>query len=198
MERLTASNTIYEQGTTPFVSRRLCDSWSTNSPILHTALDDLESFAWVCLWEGLRTEHTLEGSKWLTRLSDADLSVVNATKALITNYYTDPDSGRLDELKLPSAVISLQPLLTRLFVQCSTHLSLINKLVVRISDVKPQRNGRFTAEERRTMLVTALDSDHRVKFVCGMKELCREGYRSILSILVDEYKSLLEMHDTRM
>ena len=38
------------QGTLPFMSARLLYSWLKNKPIVHTAVDDLESFLWVLVW----------------------------------------------------------------------------------------------------------------------------------------------------
>ncbi|KAF8511365.1 hypothetical protein JB92DRAFT_2639550, partial [Gautieria morchelliformis] len=40
-------------GTLPFISYRILDAWSINKPTLHTAIDDLESFAWVVLFAAL-------------------------------------------------------------------------------------------------------------------------------------------------
>ncbi|KAI9435683.1 hypothetical protein H4582DRAFT_1817249, partial [Lactarius indigo] len=37
-------------GTLPFVSIRLLSDWRLNKPVLHTAIDDLESFLWVLVW----------------------------------------------------------------------------------------------------------------------------------------------------
>jgi len=172
------------------VSYRLCEFWSADISILHTALDDLESFAWVVLWEALRTEYTVKGSEWLGHLSNADLSIVSNMKAAIRGFYTDPFGIVLDQMNLPSSVITLRPLLTRLFALCSTHSSLINQFIMKISDVKPGNQGRFTPEQLQSMLLMSLDMNHRDKFVRGMEELCREGYRSFLSILVDEYNNL--------
>ena len=38
------------QGTLPFMSARLLSSWDQDRPIVHTAVDDLESFLWVLVW----------------------------------------------------------------------------------------------------------------------------------------------------
>ena len=38
------------QGTLPFMSLRLLAAWARDLPIVHTAVDDLESFLWVLVW----------------------------------------------------------------------------------------------------------------------------------------------------
>jgi hypothetical protein len=38
------------QGTLPSMSTRLLNAWDNNWPIVHTAVDDLESFLWVLVW----------------------------------------------------------------------------------------------------------------------------------------------------
>jgi hypothetical protein len=38
------------QGTLPFMALRLLYAWETDKPIVHTAVDDLESFLWVLVW----------------------------------------------------------------------------------------------------------------------------------------------------
>ena len=38
------------QGTLPFMSTRQLDAWDAGQPIVHTAIDDLESFLWVLVW----------------------------------------------------------------------------------------------------------------------------------------------------
>ncbi|KAI9431181.1 hypothetical protein H4582DRAFT_1822883, partial [Lactarius indigo] len=41
---------LERSGTLPFVSIRLLSDWRLNKPVLHTAIDDLESFLWVLVW----------------------------------------------------------------------------------------------------------------------------------------------------
>lgn len=43
-------NLYCEQGTLPFMSRCLLRSLELGDRILHTAMDDLESFLWVLVW----------------------------------------------------------------------------------------------------------------------------------------------------
>jgi len=52
-------------GTLPFMSQRLLNPWDDDEPIVHTAIDDLESFLWVLIWalvqifEGVRDDQKL-------------------------------------------------------------------------------------------------------------------------------------------
>jgi hypothetical protein len=39
-----------QQGTLPFMSKRLVFAWIMGKSALHTAIDDLESFLWVLVW----------------------------------------------------------------------------------------------------------------------------------------------------
>ncbi|KAH9036428.1 hypothetical protein EDB84DRAFT_1398059 [Lactarius hengduanensis] len=41
---------LERSGTLPFMSTRLLNQWRLNRPVLHTAIDDLESFLWVLVW----------------------------------------------------------------------------------------------------------------------------------------------------
>ncbi|KAH8990117.1 hypothetical protein EDB86DRAFT_2807421, partial [Lactarius hatsudake] len=41
---------LERSGTLPFMSARLLDEWRLNNLVLHTAIDDLESFLWVLVW----------------------------------------------------------------------------------------------------------------------------------------------------
>ncbi|KAH8992032.1 hypothetical protein EDB92DRAFT_1816151 [Lactarius akahatsu] len=41
---------LERSGTLPFMSTRLLDEWRLNNLVLHTAIDDLESFLWVLVW----------------------------------------------------------------------------------------------------------------------------------------------------
>lgn len=40
----------FPQGTSPFISPRLLFAWSGDTPIIHTAIDDLNAFVWVIIW----------------------------------------------------------------------------------------------------------------------------------------------------
>jgi hypothetical protein len=73
------------QGTLPFISRRILDAWSINEPTLHTAIDDLESFAWVVLWTALHKsrKQSIKEKNWLWALSGDYIDAVAAKKCAI-------------------------------------------------------------------------------------------------------------------
>ncbi|KAF8491086.1 hypothetical protein F5888DRAFT_1620330 [Russula emetica] len=50
-------------GTIPFMSMRLLDAWQVRGTIIHTALDDLESFLWVLIWGIVHASKVIEGAK---------------------------------------------------------------------------------------------------------------------------------------
>jgi hypothetical protein len=61
---------------------------------LHTAIDDLESFAWVGLWAALHqmTEKSIEEKLWLAALSCDDISRVADKKlAIMLNRFNAED-----------------------------------------------------------------------------------------------------------
>ncbi|KAH9048838.1 hypothetical protein EDB84DRAFT_1261915, partial [Lactarius hengduanensis] len=49
---------LERSGTLPFMSTRLLQDWRLNKPVLHTAIDDLESFLWVLIWSLVRIFQT--------------------------------------------------------------------------------------------------------------------------------------------
>ncbi|KAH8992117.1 hypothetical protein EDB92DRAFT_1859853 [Lactarius akahatsu] len=49
---------LERSGTLPFMSTRLLQEWRLNKPVLHTAIDDLESFLWVLIWSLVRIFQT--------------------------------------------------------------------------------------------------------------------------------------------
>ena len=57
------------QGTLPFMSLRLLSAWDEDQPIVHTAVDDLESFLWVLVWALV---HILKEFGTTTRNSTVD------------------------------------------------------------------------------------------------------------------------------
>ena len=47
----------------PFVSMRILDAWEAREKIIHTALDDLESFLWLLIWCIVHASKDIEGAK---------------------------------------------------------------------------------------------------------------------------------------
>jgi hypothetical protein len=64
-----------QQGTLPFMSDRLLISLEKKTHVLHTAVDDLESFIWVLVWSLI---YILKGV--------ADITNENSTVHLLTHY----------------------------------------------------------------------------------------------------------------
>ncbi|KAJ7182560.1 hypothetical protein C8R43DRAFT_1228935 [Mycena crocata] len=62
----------HRSGTLPFISREILKRWDHPAELNHTALDDLESFFWVFLWE------TLQKGEALELLSSSDSSFLKA------------------------------------------------------------------------------------------------------------------------
>jgi len=50
-------------GTMPFMSIRLLSAWQGRQTVIHTALDDLESFLWVLMWGIVYASKDIEGAK---------------------------------------------------------------------------------------------------------------------------------------
>jgi hypothetical protein len=51
----------------PFMSMRLLDAWQGRDRIIHTALDDLESFLWLLIWGIVYASKDIEGAKTANR-----------------------------------------------------------------------------------------------------------------------------------
>jgi hypothetical protein len=51
----------------PFMSMRLLDALFTQDSIIHTALDDLESFVWILIWGIVNASKDIEGAMTANR-----------------------------------------------------------------------------------------------------------------------------------
>ncbi|KAJ3517516.1 hypothetical protein NLJ89_g459 [Agrocybe chaxingu] len=72
----------YRSGTIPFLPTRILFRWMNNEPVLHTTIDDLQSFPWVLLWIAFRKDPTHRESKAsLLALNNDSLRNVWQTKA---------------------------------------------------------------------------------------------------------------------
>jgi hypothetical protein len=47
----------------PFMSMRLLEAWQVHDKIIHTALDDLESFLWLLIWGIVHSSKDIDGAK---------------------------------------------------------------------------------------------------------------------------------------
>ncbi|KAH8999062.1 hypothetical protein EDB92DRAFT_2111150 [Lactarius akahatsu] len=71
------------QGTLPFMSIRLLDEWYLDNPVLHTAIDDLESFLWVLVWSLVRI------SKELAKIPNRNSIIHRLGHIVSSRNYTD-------------------------------------------------------------------------------------------------------------
>jgi hypothetical protein len=71
-----------QQGTLPFMSDRLLFSLD-KSHILHTAVDDLESFIWVLVWSLV---HIL---KWAAEITDKSSTIHQIAHSLSSRHIPD-------------------------------------------------------------------------------------------------------------
>jgi hypothetical protein len=51
----------------PFVSMRLLNAWQEGEAVIHTALDDLESFLWLLIWGIVYASKDIEGATTANR-----------------------------------------------------------------------------------------------------------------------------------
>ncbi|KAH8119828.1 hypothetical protein DFH11DRAFT_1754236 [Phellopilus nigrolimitatus] len=100
----------HRSGTLPFMSQRITRGWILDEFILHTAIDDLESFAWLVLWcalYGLENPSNLE-ALWIERLTADDLhQVLDRKTGIITDL--SKESTRLT-MPFSKPLVQLLPL----------------------------------------------------------------------------------------
>ena len=123
---------VYEpdslQGTLPFISYRVLPAWEMGESVLHTAIDDLESFAWVMLWAALHTPavKTLKENLWLQALSSDNISMVAMRKHVIMMEDLDPQ-------KVSGPLRTLWPLLTGWFAIARAGRTALNSFLQRFT-----------------------------------------------------------------
>lgn len=72
------------------MSRRLVESWAKENDCLHTAIDDLESFAWLVLWSALHSAgRKPEMEIWADDLSQDNTRALYNAKEAISIRLTD-------------------------------------------------------------------------------------------------------------
>ncbi|KAH8108716.1 hypothetical protein DFH11DRAFT_1070053 [Phellopilus nigrolimitatus] len=99
-------------GTLPFMSQRITRGWILDEFILHTAIDDLESFAWVVLWCAL---HKLENPSkleafWIERLTADKLRQVLDGK---TGIIYDLSKLSINAMTFSKPFVLLLPLVSK-------------------------------------------------------------------------------------
>ncbi|KAJ8703382.1 hypothetical protein PTI98_002008 [Pleurotus ostreatus] len=109
-------------GTLPFTSANLVDSWTKNKAVVHTPIDDLESFAWVLLYDALAwtpaSERTVDEDDWWKNINGEDLGSLADFKVRLLEI--DWGSRMADiEDDLSGILAIFQPLLHAWFLQSS-------------------------------------------------------------------------------
>jgi hypothetical protein len=66
-----------------FMSMRLLDTWQLRGTIIHTALDDLESFLWLLIWGIVHASKNIAGAKGTNR--GIELMLVAWSGGLLSN-----------------------------------------------------------------------------------------------------------------
>ncbi|KAH8108726.1 hypothetical protein DFH11DRAFT_1070480 [Phellopilus nigrolimitatus] len=103
----------HRSGTLPFMSYRITRGWILDEFILHTAIDDLESFAWVVLWCAL---HKLENPSklealWIERLTADELRHVLGGK--ISIIFDLSKKSAIRTLTFSKPLVLLLPLVSK-------------------------------------------------------------------------------------
>jgi len=116
------------QGTLPFISYRVLAAWAIGKSVLHTAIDDLESFAWVMLWAALHTPavKTPTEDLWLQALSSDNINMVADKKYVIMMEDLEPE-----DMSEPLRILS--PLLTEWFAIARAGRTALNSFLKRFT-----------------------------------------------------------------
>lgn len=111
--------TVYVQGTLPFIARRVQQAWQNEKTTRHTPIDDLESFVWVMVWIVLyhngSSGRTVTEKTWWEHLSSHEPGTVNMAKEGISLYFAPSVQQNLRLARLSSSMQELAPLLQILF-----------------------------------------------------------------------------------
>src|ERR1700730_5131956 len=111
------------QGTLPFVSIRLLWAWLLDESIIHTAVDDLESFIWLLSWTLVHILKNYGSKDWgilqmEDRLSSKDLTTAVGKAKILTYIWPDAAFGYLMrdwQRILTSARTQVEPLRSAFF-----------------------------------------------------------------------------------
>jgi hypothetical protein len=157
------------QGTLPFISYRVLDAWSIKENALHTAIDDLESFAWVLLWAGLHASpvKTHKEASWIEGLSRNNFGLLAAQKCAILHHkfrHKDDFSPHL---------VTLSPLLKKWFALAWTAKDALDEVL--------DRHGLPPVSDEGSEEQTAQSDE----FILDLEELCLDYYKRYLEKAVE-------------
>jgi hypothetical protein len=83
------------------MSVRLLNGWIRHKFTLHTAIDDLESFAWSVLWASLKCvpveSLTLKESGWLVGLASDSVGAVSRAEESVAYFMNFDWEGNSDD-----------------------------------------------------------------------------------------------------
>ena len=158
------------QGTTPFMSIRLLGSTDASLPILHTAIDDLESFIWIALWNVLDAEpRTAREEKWLARLQQDEFDQVKNQKTTIVVEFVNEKMKNISESGYSKGLVKLKRLFYNWF-----------QIALRATEKLNDFLGRDTP---------ALKIENQI-----LEDMCRDYYidylRAAVSLLEDKVQPL--------
>ena len=151
------------QGTLPFISCRILGAWVIKEAVLHTAIDDMESFGWVVLWAGLHQSRSISITEktWIDALSADDIDKVATKKRWIMWEWPAKE-------KFSKHMQGLSPLLERWFSLATRARADAKQFI--------QENVRRTGDADEF----AIGSDTAQK----LEGLCVDYYQRYMEILV--------------
>ncbi len=122
------------QGTLPFTSANLVDSWAKKKAVVHTPVDDLESFVWVLLYDALAwtpaSERTGVERRWWEDINSETLHSLATFKRLLLVVDLGSRAGELEE-DLSGSLSIFKPLIQAWFLMANefdaAHKQLLRK-----------------------------------------------------------------------
>lgn len=139
------------------MSMRLLVAWREEMQVLHTPIDDLESFVWVLVWIALvRSKHQKVARDYMDRLSSDQISLVAATKAEISLNVQQPYDVLYDILR------HILPLLVDWFAIAAEARSALDRLIFAASKKHANLDELLASEAKKSKLkVTKLLPGYR-------------------------------------
>ncbi|KAL0950158.1 hypothetical protein HGRIS_010152 [Hohenbuehelia grisea] len=127
-----AASTADRSGTLPFMSTRLLRLWKRGAAMVHTPLDDLESFVWVLLYDLLgwtpADKKTSDEISWWEDINDENVGQLANNKQAVRDTYSTENPEV--EPQFSHALQIFQPLIRAWFVlsvqSAGQHLKLKN------------------------------------------------------------------------
>ncbi|KAF4566590.1 hypothetical protein EYR36_012021 [Pleurotus pulmonarius] len=130
----TPPQALDRPGTLPFTSANLVDSWAKKKAVIHTPVDDLESFVWVLLYDALAwtpaSERTGVERRWWEDINSETLHSLATFKRLLLVVDLGSRAGELEE-DLSGILSIFKPLIHAWFLMANefaaAHKQLLRK-----------------------------------------------------------------------